>query len=511
VTTPAPASFAAFTARYAVWAILAVALGLRVLFVTSGVPYAVGVDEPFLVETAVRIIHSGSLHPHFFDYPGLGIYAQVAVGVIVFMVGAINGAWTALSHFGPADLYGWGRLVTVAAGTAIVWVVYRAGLFWGTRPALIAAGLMAVSAMHVRESHYVLTDVPMALGVAVTFLLTLRVMQAPSTRGFVWVGIVAGLAAGTKYNGVYAFMMPVAAWLVMPSPRPRLLASLVPAAGACAGAFLLVAPYTILDLPAFLDAWAGLARHFKPRSRFAEPGWLLYVKHLQANLGTIGLVVHTVGLGLVIRQAVRGPGRGLAVLALVFPLAYFALISRSALVYGRYLLPVFPFLCLWAAIAIHEGLAWTERRDWSPRLRVAVLVLAVALTAYRPVWASVSFLKAIGTPTPQSKAWAWMDRQLRYTSRIVSEAKGLSIPGHKYSVIQVPTLAGADVTTFANAPAEYLVLSSDAWGTAGAEAAAAGTVPPSHRHLLTAAKTIHTFKPDPGQPGPVIVILRLGP
>ncbi len=52
-------------------------------------------------------------------------------------------------------------------------LVYRIGMRWGARHAALAAGLMAVMPLHVRESHYVLTDVPVTFFVTLTLLLTL--------------------------------------------------------------------------------------------------------------------------------------------------------------------------------------------------------------------------------------------------------------------------------------------------------------------------------------------------
>ena len=83
----------------------------------------------------------------------------------------------------PEQFYLWGRAVTATLGTATVALVYFIGLRWGTRTRSLAASLMAVMPLHVRESHYVLTDVPVTFFVTLTFLLALRAQRTGARHG----------------------------------------------------------------------------------------------------------------------------------------------------------------------------------------------------------------------------------------------------------------------------------------------------------------------------------------
>ena len=195
--------------------ILAAGFLLRVFNLQAGIPYAVGIDEPAIMTTVVRILKSGDFNPRFFEYPTGYIYVQLGAAIVNFLVGAMRHSWKAVEQVGPSDFYLWGRFITAAIGTATIALVYQAGLRWGPRVGLAAAGLLAVMPMHVRESHFVLTDVPMTFAVVLTLLLSLRASEQATLRAFVAAGAAAGLAAGIKYNALVAFSMPLAAALAL--------------------------------------------------------------------------------------------------------------------------------------------------------------------------------------------------------------------------------------------------------------------------------------------------------
>ena len=69
---------------------LLVAAMLRFWALPQGVPFSVGVDEPEVMERAVRMMKSGDFNPHFFDYPTLYMYVQALVAVFRFIFGAMR-------------------------------------------------------------------------------------------------------------------------------------------------------------------------------------------------------------------------------------------------------------------------------------------------------------------------------------------------------------------------------------------------------------------------------------
>src|SRR5688572_31978085 len=119
--------------RFALAAVLVSAVILRFWALGHGVPYALGVDEPEIMERATNMMRSGDFHPHFFDYPGLYIYAQFVVSVLRFMAGALSGTWTSLAQAATSEFYVWGRALTATLGVATVFFVFQIGMRWGAR------------------------------------------------------------------------------------------------------------------------------------------------------------------------------------------------------------------------------------------------------------------------------------------------------------------------------------------------------------------------------------------
>ena len=69
-----------------------------------------------------------------------------------------------------------------------------------TTTALAAAALLSLAFLHVRDSHFGVTDVPMTFLVLVAFLFIVRLSESGETRDLIAAGVAAGLATSTKYN-----------------------------------------------------------------------------------------------------------------------------------------------------------------------------------------------------------------------------------------------------------------------------------------------------------------------
>jgi 4-amino-4-deoxy-L-arabinose transferase-like glycosyltransferase len=500
----------------AIFGILLLGLTLRVWTIGNGIPHTVGVDEPEILQRVVNMMKSGDFNPHFFDYGGLTIYFHTAIASLRFAVGAMDGqpGFNSLENVWVGDFLLWARVATALLGTLLVYVVFRAGLRWGITAALVSSFVAAIHPNLVRESHFALTDTPLAFLVAMTLLTSLIASSEKRLRWFIAAGMAAGLATAVKYNGALALLMPLAAAAAAVTMPRRTVAALTALAAAVV-TFLVAAPYSVLDLPNFLNAFAHLAASYN-QSRSSWDIADLYVTYLRNSFGfgrgawgawshMVGwptLLIGLFGFGLMAMQ-LRAPDRRQAALpVLTFTIAYFWLIAHQSLVYARYYLPLLPMLCL----AIGVGAAWlldASTRIAAPALRRAALA-ALLLLAVPPTTHAFLFnwdRRGIGT---EEIAARWLEKNVPHGELILTESPSFRLPPG-FKLEYQPKLVSHSLDYFKQLGAKYLVASTErsASPTAGAEGAAA------YRQLVSETQIVHIIPRTDDTPGPTLTVLRM--
>lgn len=498
------------TSRMALAAVLIAAAVLRFWAIHRGIPYAVQVDEPEIVERALNMMRSGSLHPHFFDYPGLSLYVQLVVSIGRFIAGAIHGEWYSLAQATSGPFYLWGRIVTASFGVATVLLVYQVGMRWGARHALLASGLMAVLPLHVRYSHYVLTDTPLTFFVTLTLLLSLAAHERRTLWSFVIAGAAAGLSAATKYNGGIALIMPlIACWMTVPL-RPGRLKTAFAIIAACGVAFLLLAPYTVLDLPAFLDNFARLANQYRV-AVVGESLWVLYFKYLVRHaFGWPALLLAFGGMGLGIVRLVRGPGRVRWTLAVVFPLVYYAMLTTQKIVFARYLLPMTPTLCVLAAAGVVSGVSLLRRYEIPRAVRTALIAALTIAALLPPALLSIRGDRDMARESTIDQAYSWILENIPAGSSIVLERRALLLP-NTYKASYMPQLRRKSYEQFRNEGAQYLIANSEAYGPALVAPYQFPDDYNDYMKIFTQSHELHRITPTNDLPGPEMRILKVEP
>src|SRR6266508_2510942 len=120
----------------------------------------------------------GDLNPHFWDYPTLFMYVLAVCDYAYYLFGRAAGWFRSPDHF------------------LSVWKLYWTPIF------IIARVVSAIAVLHVRDSHFGVTDVSMTLLVTVSCLCLVRGALEDRTWPFALAGIAAGAGASMKYNAV---------------------------------------------------------------------------------------------------------------------------------------------------------------------------------------------------------------------------------------------------------------------------------------------------------------------
>jgi 4-amino-4-deoxy-L-arabinose transferase-like glycosyltransferase len=492
--------------------IVLLGLGLRLWGVDAGAPFRMGVDEPVIVSNALRMIRTGDFNPYFFDYGGLTLYLHAAVGTFAFMAGAMEGRWSHLDAVWEGDLLVAGRTATALLGALTVVLVFRIGLRWGVTVALIAALAMAVMPAHVREAHFILTDTPLTLFITLTLLLSIRAAEQQRLPALALAGLAVGLATAVKYNGVVALLMPalVAARL----PPGRRLAGLTAAVAAWAAGFLLCAPYTVLDLPAFLNGMALLMQSYNEHRPLSEAmsNYLAYLRNwftwpgvLPSWVGYVALLMVAAGFVVMLLRAQARPQRDAAVLVIGFTFVYFWFLSTQSLQYGRYLLPIGPMLAVGLAAGVGALAGRAHRRWHRAAIWAGILLLLLPPTAQAISWNRTHVLT-----TTAEQAAQWLLSQAAPGDRIVVEASLIHLPP-RFPVTRTNSLIARTAEEYQRDGVAYLVANSNQSSRYYADPATQADHIAAHRTLLALTRPVATFVPDKRHPGPTITILRVPP
>jgi 4-amino-4-deoxy-L-arabinose transferase-like glycosyltransferase len=337
---------------------------LRLFPIWFGLPYPhARPDETTTLGHAVAIL-AGDPNPHFFNWPSLTFYFFAGLFAIASAVRTLT----------PVDHVLIARAAVALAGTATIVVLARlAGRIGGGTAGLLAACFLSVATLHVRDSHFALTDVLMTLLVTGSLALLVEAQETSSIRHVAFAGLLGGLATSTKYNAaaIVAAMAGVQ-WLWprrLADPRPALafIAALV-------GGFLVATPFALLDARTFLTDVLFESRHLAGGHGVAlGRGWTY---HLTRTLPYgLGFGIFLAGIAGWVPLARHHPRPALVLGA--FAAAFFAAIGSGQTVFFRYVMPLVPVFCLSAAVGvIHTG-AWLAARARLPRPAVVGLLAAI--------------------------------------------------------------------------------------------------------------------------------------
>jgi 4-amino-4-deoxy-L-arabinose transferase-like glycosyltransferase len=479
----------------AIAAILAVAAAARLWFLGAGVPHAVGIDEPQVVDRALRILRTGDWNPHVFDYPTLVIYVHAAVAIVRFLWGALSGEWASLDAYSIAAVYGAGRFVAASIGVATVWLTWRLARDLSSRAvALLAAAELAVWPLHVRESHYILTDVPMTALTLLALLLSVRAGRRQTVVAYAWAGAACGLAAAAKYTGGAAIVAVATTWLLNEWSTVDRWKKAFAALGGAALAFVAAAPYTLFDMPAFLDGFAAQFARFAAPAHTAEPVWLTYVKFLAPPSSRWTVPVAVAGVAVLLWRART---RRLWAPIVVFAAFFFYVLSTHSHVFGRYALPLIPILCIMTAVAVAELIRalrrvpalsgrWAVRAMWA----ATIVVFLGAASAEAVRW-----LEALKRTDTRSMAADWLKASVPRGTRVAVENSG-------------PTYL--DAAGFRVVPSEMLIEHPLDWYRQRADYLVISTADLArYGDYVGAGPTVFQTVPNPQRWGPPILIVSL--
>jgi hypothetical protein len=220
------------------------------------------------------------------------------------------------------------------------------------------------------------------------------------------------------------------------------------------------------------------------------------------------------GFGLGAVRAVRGPGRVRWTVTIVFPLLYYYFLTGQSLVFGRYLLPLLPFVCVLAAVGAVSGVSLLRRFDIPRAPRTAIIAAITAAALLPPAWQSLNFIRTLIRTSTVAQAHSWIMRDIPKGSTIVIETRALLLSPRSFKSTNVPQLvldsrAPGDYDGYVKAGVDYIVASSQKYGAALDNPKDAPEMYEAYSRLFGQAQEVMRFTPSAEHPGPEIRVFRL--
>jgi hypothetical protein len=411
------------------------ALIVRLWGVRHGLPFVYNVDEgAHFVPRAIGMF-GHSANPGYFINPPAFTYLLHAIFAIRW--GGDRDAVTAAFALDPSTAFTLARVASATLGAAAVALLAIAGArFAGPRAGLVAGAVMALAFLPVHYSHLALNDVPALMPICLALVGVAGIYRNGRMREYTLAGVALGLGCATKYTaGIIVVSLLAAAVVSRAGGRREARIRGVAVAAACAvGAFLLANPYSVLDARAFLG---GL---HKQSSTAGEVGGKLGLEQRSPLLYYIGTL--TWGLGWLPSLAAAGGAarlllrdRRLAAVLVPPPLLFLVYMGIQGRFFARWMLPIYPLLCLLAAVGAVWAADWVAarvRRGWSGTW-VPAAAAAVLLCAQGAVLVVHNDAVLTRRDTRQI-ARDWMKAHVPVGSRVVVEPvvpqQWVSDPGH---------------------------------------------------------------------------------
>ncbi len=407
--------------RYAVAVavVLAVALGLRLWGVGSGLPWVYNVDEAqHFVPLAVGM-QGGNLDPggYFANPPA---FTYLLAGLFRLWLGGHTGRVYYSDH--STELWLIARVTSGVLGTLAVWLLYLAGArMFDRRTGLLAAAVMAVAFLPVFYGKLALNDSPTLAPVCLSLWGSAGIVRFGRGRDFVIAGLGFGLAAATKYTGgivVLPLLVAGVSRISVAGGRRRAALWLTLAGVIAVAAFIAANPYSVIDFHRFIHQLAQQSSESESDGKLGltyGSGVFYYLWSITWGVGWVPAVAAVAGA---VMLALR---RRWWLLALLVPAAaaYLAFMGLQGRYFGRWVMPIVPIVCLLAAAAAVGGVDLVARSR--RRLAFGLVTVAGILLCGQGLVYSVHSGIVNSREDTRGLARAWLIKHVPRGTRIVVE------------------------------------------------------------------------------------------
>ena len=269
---------------------LALATSLRWLFVGWGLPYIYHGDEPWALSVIHRMIREQDFNPRAFYYPSFFYYINLPGQYLVKWWSGTLLPFT-MQSFGngfteqPAAFLA-GRITTLlfGLGTLPVLMLWGRAISLGMVGFIVLGALFCLNPLLLRHSTFITPDIFAAFFTTAALFASSLIVLRGDHWTYTVAGVMAGLAASSKYNAGLVVLAILAAHILRSGLVISKLRPLVVAIVITGFVFLLSSPFIALHPRTALSGIASVMHHyqtghsgFEGHSFAANLGWILTI------------------------------------------------------------------------------------------------------------------------------------------------------------------------------------------------------------------------------------------
>jgi len=379
--------------------IILIGLALRIYGITFGKPFLYHIDEWKLVNQAGHLLdikhwtkdtffHIGTYPPFFTYLLAISFAVYSFFGLVIGYFDSI-GSIVVFYKSNPFTFHLIGRFLSALFGTLAIPVVYLVGKrLFDRRVGLIGALFIALTFIHVRNSHYSTVDIPATFFTVLAFLFIVQVYLKGNLLFYILAGLFSGLAISTKYNtGLIVVPLLLSHFLKAKELGIRTVIldkRIYIGLGTLIFSFLISCPLPLIDFHRFIQGVLKISGSEKMGrvGYYSGEGFFSYITgkqwpgfyHFARNSfsGALGwplMILSICGTFLGILRLSRKN-----ILFLSFPLLLFLYLSHLNYKAMRHMLPIIPFLVILAALFL---CFLAERLPMAKKWKDRILVLLV--------------------------------------------------------------------------------------------------------------------------------------
>ncbi|RJQ27465.1 phospholipid carrier-dependent glycosyltransferase [Candidatus Parcubacteria bacterium] len=379
------------------------------------------------------------LNPHFFAYGSFPLYLLKGAGVL--------GGFFDSSFSQYANINILGRYISALFDISTIILIYFLGKrVLNKQVGLLSAFFYSISVLPIQSSHFYIVDIPLTFFTLLTLYILICFYEKPTLQKAILIGFTFGLSIATKTSAslltvsigtalfadflLIFFRSPHKPknWLPhLPKVLKKLFVFGLLISCTATVVFFAAEPYALISFPEFFKQ--TLQQRIMTYNPFIFPYTLQYVGKIPYLYEVKNLFLWGQGpflslfsiMGafyftfLAFKRSREEKWAKETILA-VFFWVYFLVVGKFAIGFMRYLLPIYPLLCLFAAMLFFQLIQFLTKRFKPPMLSVIYLLFFILFL----VW-PISFLQVYTKPNTRTSATNWINKNIPLGKSIAIE------------------------------------------------------------------------------------------